>query len=64
MSERPEKRLYTVKEAAKYLGRGEAAVRRLVYAREIPAIQRGKTAPMYIDILDVDNWIELNKKTL
>jgi hypothetical protein len=56
------KRLYTVKEATEYLGRGVHGVRDLIYAGELPVIQRGHKGTQYLDVLDLDGWIDRNKK--
>jgi len=56
------KRLYTVKEAAVYLGRGVHGVRDLIWDGELPVIQRGEKGVQYIDVNDLDSWIERNKK--
>lgn len=62
MSERLDKRLYNVKEAAKYLGRTVWAVREMYYAGKIACIRDGRR--MLFDILDLDAWIEKNKSKL
>ena len=55
------KRLYTIKEAAEYLGRTITGMRELVWKRELPVIQSGRGGKQYIDVHDLDNWIEKNK---
>ena len=56
------KRLYTVKESAEYLGRGVHGVRDLIADGELPVIQRGDNGTQYLDVVDLDLWIEGNKK--
>jgi len=57
--ERPVKRLYSIKEAALYLGRSEYAVREMIWAGKLPYIKDGKR--ILLDIYDMDEWIEKNK---
>lgn len=58
-SEKMNKRLYTIKEAATYLGRPIWSIRELIWAGKIPFIQTGRI--FYLDIYDIDKWIEQNK---
>jgi excisionase family DNA binding protein len=53
------KRLYTLKEAALYLGRGLHGVRDLVWNGEVPVVRNGRK--MFIDLKDLNLWIERNK---
>jgi excisionase family DNA binding protein len=53
------KRLYSVKEAAVYLGRTEWAVREMIYAGKLPYVKDGKR--ILLDIKDMEAWIEQNK---
>jgi excisionase family DNA binding protein len=53
------KRLYSIKEAALYLGRSEWAVRDMIWAGKIPYVKDGKR--ILLDIYDMDEWIEKNK---
>ncbi len=55
------KRLYTLKEAAEYLGRSVWGVRDLIWARAIPVVQQHGCRKMYLDINDLDAFIEKNK---
>jgi len=57
--ERLVKRLYTIKEAALYLGRSECAVREMIWAGKLPYVKDGKS--ILLDIYDMDEWIEKNK---
>lgn len=61
MSQRPEKRLYSIKEAALYLGRGIDSLRELIYEGELPAVQRGSRGKVWLDVYDLDDWIDSNK---
>jgi len=54
-----EKRLYSVNEAAKYLGRSEWGVRELIWAGRIPFVKVGRR--IHVDIHDLDTFIEKNK---
>ena len=62
------KRLYTLKEAGVYLGRSEYSVRTLIWNGALPVIknpgndQQGKK--QWVDILDLDLFIERNKETI
>jgi excisionase family DNA binding protein len=58
---RPEKRLYTVKETALYMGRTPWAVRHLVWRGVLPSVRIGRR--MQIDIRDLDSLIERSKVT-
>ncbi len=55
------KRLFTVKEASEYLGRGVWGVRDLIYKREIPVVKEQGARKQYLDIVDLDNYINKNK---
>ena len=58
----PTQRLYDLKDAAIYMGCPVSAVRALIASRELPVIQRhGKGGKQYLDIRDMDEWIEKNK---
>lgn len=54
------KRLYSLKEAAIYLGRPIWGVRTLIWNGKLPVIQDGRK--YYLDIHDLDSYIE-NQKT-
>ena len=56
---KPNKRLYSVKESAAYLGRTVWAVREMIYAGKIFYIRDGRR--MLLDINDMDRWIEDNR---
>jgi len=61
MVQYPNKRLYTLKEAACYLGRGLDSMRELVYRGEIPIVQKGERSKQWVDVIDLDSWIDTNK---
>jgi excisionase family DNA binding protein len=52
-------RLFTVKEAAAYLGRTEQAVQHLIHRKELVVVRRGRR--VHLDRSDLDRWIEANK---
>ena len=56
---RPPKRLFTVKEAAHYLGRSVYALREMIWAGKLPYIKDGRR--ILLDIRDMDAWAESNK---
>jgi excisionase family DNA binding protein len=60
--ERPRKRLYTIPQAAEYLGRSPWAVRSMIWAGKLPAVRDGKR--VLVDVYDLDRWIEHNKVCL
>jgi len=55
------KRLYTLKEAAEYLGRSEWGMRELIWARKIPVVKETDGRKIFIDILDFENYVDKNK---
>mgnify|MGYP001769584139 CR=1 FL=1 len=55
------KRLYTLKEAAEYLGRSVWGVRELIWSQVIPVVKQHGERKMYLDIKDLDSFIEKNK---
>ena len=55
------KRLYTLKEAAEYLGRSVWGMRDLIWSQVIPVVKQYGSRKMYIDIADLDAFIEKNK---
>ena len=57
----PKKRLYTLREAGEYLGRPVWGIRELIRSGKIPVIQDGRK--MYLDINDLDSYIDQYKKT-
>lgn len=57
----PIKRLYTVPEAGKYLGRSTWSVRHLIWNGKLPSVRCGKL--IHLDIQDLERFIERNKVT-
>lgn len=55
----PIKRLYSVPEAAYYLGRTVDALREIIWAGKIPYFKDGKR--ILIDVQDMEDFIERNK---
>jgi len=53
------KRLYSVPEAAIYLGRSPWSVRRLLWSGELPQVRAGRR--VHLDVRDMDEFIERNK---
>ena len=53
------KRLYSLDEAATYLGRSTWSVRRLIWAGDLPSVRaRGR---VHVDLRDMEAFIESNK---
>ena len=59
INNRPEKRLYSIKEAPVYLGRSVWAVREMIWAGKLPYVKADRR--IFLDIYDMDEWIEKNK---
>ena len=55
-------RLLTIRESARYLGRSEVSMRTLVYKWVFPVIQEGERSKIWLDVNDLDEWID-NKST-
>ena len=55
------KRLFTVAEAAEYLGRSVWSVRELVWGGSLPCVKVGRR--IHLDIFDLDKWIDQHKTT-
>lgn len=55
------KRLYTLKEAAEYLGRSDWGMRDLIWKREIPVVQPEGARKIYLDIIDLNDFVNKNK---
>jgi len=55
-------RLFDLKSAAQYLGRPVWGVRTLIWQGKLPVIQDGRK--MYVDLYDLDRYIELEKTTV
>ena len=56
------KRLYTLKDAASYLGRPVYGVRSLIWSGKLPVIQDGRK--MYVDVNDLELYISRSKTTM
>jgi excisionase family DNA binding protein len=59
MSEEIFKRLYTVREAARYLGISPWAVRHLIWSGKLPCVRQGRR--VLVDIVDMNRFIDENK---
>ncbi len=57
------KRLYTLKEAAQYLGRSEWSMRELIWAGKIPVVRNEGGRKIFLDIEDLNAFINRNKST-
>jgi len=57
------KRLFTLKEAAEYLGRSGWSMRELVWAGKIPVVRQDGGRKIFLDIEDLNNFIDRNKST-
>jgi len=55
------KRLYSLKEAAEYMGRSVWGVRDLIWSQTIPVVKQAGCRKMYLDRNDLDAFIEKNK---
>ena len=58
-----QKRLFTLKEAAEYLGRSEWAMRELIWAGDIPVVRNDGGRKIYLDVKDLNAYVERNKST-
>ena len=59
LSPRSMKRLFTLAEAAAYLGRSTWSIRRLIWNGELPAVRAG--GRVHVDVQDMDDLIDKNK---
>ena len=57
------KRLYTLKEAAGYLGRSEWSIRELIWAGKIPVVRGEGSRKIFLDIQDLMEFVNENKST-
>ena len=53
------KRLYTLQEAATYLGRAVWAMRRLIWNGDLPSVRVHRR--VHVDLLDMEQFIEQHK---
>ena len=56
-----QKRLFTLKEAAHYLGRSEWGMRELIWAGKIPVVREERARKIFLDLQDMDEFIQKNK---
>jgi excisionase family DNA binding protein len=57
------KRLFTLKEAAQYLGRSEWGMRELIWSGKIPVVRTEGSRKIFLDIQDLDDFVNYNKST-
>ncbi len=55
------KRLFTLKEAAVYLGRTEWGMRDLIWSGQVPVVRNQRGRKIFIDVLDMDAFINKQK---
>lgn len=55
------KRLYTLKEGAEYLGRSAWGMRELIWAGVIPVVKPRTGRKIFLDVQDLDRFVEANK---
>jgi len=55
----PGKRLYSIPEAADFLGRTIGAVREIIWSGKIPIVRSDRR--IFVDIRDLERFIEQNK---
>jgi excisionase family DNA binding protein len=55
------KRLFTLKEAAEYLGRSDWGMRNLIWSRKIPVVKDQNGRKIFIDLLDLETYVNHNK---
>ncbi len=53
------KRLFSLKDAARYLGRSTGSLRETIWRGDIPYVRDGRR--IFLDIRDLDEFIEKNK---
>lgn len=58
----PTKRLYSVKEAAEYLGHTIWGIRSLIWSKTMPVVQTGRK--QYLDLYDLESFIDTNKSAI
>lgn len=59
MSDVVHKRLYSVKEAGKYLGRSPWAIRHLIWEGHLAQVRQGRR--VMVDVVDMNRFIERHK---
>jgi len=55
----PDKRLYSISEAAYYLGRTVNALREIIYRGRLPYVKDGRR--VFVDKKDMDDFVEKSK---
>jgi len=55
------KRLYTLKQAAEYLGRSEWGMRDLIWKQLIPVVMNNGGRKIFIDVQDLDAYVSDHK---
>jgi len=58
-----QKRLYTVRESAEFLGRSVWAMRELIWGGKIPVVRTDGGRKIFVDIEDLVDFINHNKST-
>ena len=56
------RRLLRLKAAAEYLSLSPWKVRGLIQAGKLPVVQDGEGSPFLLDVLDLDGYVERNKR--
>ena len=57
---RVDKRLYSIPEAAQYLGRSSWSIRHLIWSGELLHVRTGRR--VHLDIKDLEAFVEMNKQ--
>lgn len=60
----PSPRLLPIKQAAQYLGLTVWAIRERIWAGQIPVVQFPGGRKQYLDVRDLEDFINENKKTI
>ena len=55
------KRLFTLQEAAEYLGRPVYSVRGLIWKGSLPVVKEEGSKKQYVDLNDMNDFIQKNK---
>lgn len=55
------KRLFTLREAAEYMGRSVWGMRELIWAGAIPTVKAPAGRKIFLDVVDLDAYIDANK---
>jgi excisionase family DNA binding protein len=56
------KRLFTVEEAARYLGRTKSAIEHMIHRGELASCLVRKDRRVFIDRISLDKWIEASRR--